>query len=357
MPQYTKQQLEERYNKLPDALKDALFSVDIAHTMFEIGKRNLLTIEKTGFLAEETGYVILGLTHPENLAANLQEKLSVDDEELIKIVSEVNKEVFLPIREMLKKTHGVEVATEPTRPRVPEAGFLVPPLPSAPIPSTSDPQKNRETVTKKPEQDALPPKTVSPQPMPPVLQKPAAPAVPFKTVVSPPPLVINKLPPTLTPEQKTALPPPRPFIVPPLVSKSPEEKPQPSVPVSLKEDLQKRVFSPASAPRSAPANREEKKEAPKATEPIVKSPPEGEARRGGPPPQARPAPIDLRTTPRPAALLPKPETIHGVLFAPGREEKEKQEKPPTSPQSARPAPTEVKKESHKEVDPYRESVE
>ena len=109
MPKYTKQQLDTQYEKLPDALKDAIFSPEIAEKMFEIGKKHGLTMEKTGFAAEETGFVILGLLPPREFASSLAGRLALDTDRATALASDINHQVFFPLREALKDTHQIEI--------------------------------------------------------------------------------------------------------------------------------------------------------------------------------------------------------------------------------------------------------
>lgn len=109
MPKYTQQQLEEQYQKLPDNLKEAIFSVDIAEKMWSIGRKHGITIQRTGDLAEEAGYLILGLTHPKDFIPAIETRLGLDDEEAGEIGKEINEQVFLPIRQALKQAHDTEL--------------------------------------------------------------------------------------------------------------------------------------------------------------------------------------------------------------------------------------------------------
>lgn len=105
---HTPEQLLEIYDKLPKDLKDAIFSVDSAEIIQAIGKKYNLPIDKTGELADETGLVMLGLTHPNNYISNLTQRLNTDKETAKKIADEINTQIFAKIRESLKKIHGVE---------------------------------------------------------------------------------------------------------------------------------------------------------------------------------------------------------------------------------------------------------
>lgn len=106
---YTKEELQDQYEKLPDALKDAIFSTEVAEKIFETGKKHGLTIEKIGFLAEETGRVILGLTRPQEFVLILAERLGATADAAQKIASDINHQIFFPLREVLKTAHQIEV--------------------------------------------------------------------------------------------------------------------------------------------------------------------------------------------------------------------------------------------------------
>jgi len=151
MPRLNQQQIEERYEKLPEVLKEAMFDPDITDTMFETGKKFGLTIDKIGYLAEETGYVILGFTKSEDFIKALKDNLDIDEEKARQIGAEINQRVFLALREALKQTHKMEIPEEARIPapeqirygadksqelRVepPKSATMTPLLPAAPVP-------------------------------------------------------------------------------------------------------------------------------------------------------------------------------------------------------------------------------
>ena len=86
-----------------------MFSTDVADKIFETGKKNGLTVERIGFLAEETGRVILGLTRPNEFVGLLAERLGTTTDAAQKIASDINHGIFFPLREVLKSTHQVDV--------------------------------------------------------------------------------------------------------------------------------------------------------------------------------------------------------------------------------------------------------
>ena len=101
-------QLREKYLKLPPDLKDALFSEQVTDAIGAIGKKYSLLIDKVGILADETGAVMLGVTHPKDFIANLSQKLGVDRETARKIAEDINQQIFQKVRESLRKIHGIK---------------------------------------------------------------------------------------------------------------------------------------------------------------------------------------------------------------------------------------------------------
>lgn len=114
MPKFTPQQLREIYLKLPEDLKDAIFSVNSAEAIQVIGKKYNLSIDKIGELADETGMVMLGITHPSDFIINVARRVYVDKETAGKIAEEINTQIFAKVRESLKKIHGVGEAPTPS---------------------------------------------------------------------------------------------------------------------------------------------------------------------------------------------------------------------------------------------------
>lgn len=108
MAKLTSQQLKEIYMKLPDDLKEAIFSSDSSEAIQNIGKKYNLAVDKIGELADETGLVMLGLTSSRDYVANLSIRLNVPHESALKIANEVSNLVFSKVRESLKKVHHEE---------------------------------------------------------------------------------------------------------------------------------------------------------------------------------------------------------------------------------------------------------
>ncbi|MEK7082467.1 MAG: hypothetical protein AAB915_02205 [Patescibacteria group bacterium] len=188
---YAKEELEERYKKLPAALKDAMFSPEVAEKMFEIGKKNGLTIEKTGFMAEETGFIILGLTQPREFVKILSDRLETDRDAAGKIASDINHAILFPLREALKNTHEIDIGEAslqtkelPTRKPPAEAPAsapapLTPPIPQPPSAPAPTKEETRVPAQARQPQRQLRQGTPASAPLPEKkLDASAAPAIP-----------------------------------------------------------------------------------------------------------------------------------------------------------------------------------
>ncbi|MEK7598861.1 MAG: hypothetical protein AAB474_00180 [Patescibacteria group bacterium] len=101
------EEFQKQLSGLPQDLRDAVFSEDVADKMMAIGKKYNLAIDKIGELNDETMNVIMGLTHPKNYIANLQKRLGLDAEIIKNLAAETNEQIFAPIKESLKKIHEI----------------------------------------------------------------------------------------------------------------------------------------------------------------------------------------------------------------------------------------------------------
>ncbi len=160
MDYLTEEQIIEKYEKLPEDLKKAIFSVEMTEAVKRIGGEYQLHIDKIGALGNETGMVMLGVTHPRDFIPNLSQRLGVDKETARKIAEEVNAQIFVKIRESLKKIHGVggevpagvrkeEIIKEIEREEIPEIlkGVVTPELLEPPHPFEA---KTKEEVFRMP---------------------------------------------------------------------------------------------------------------------------------------------------------------------------------------------------------------
>lgn len=106
----SQEQLKEKYNNLPEDVKNAIFSAGVEKALTEIGEKNNLHVDKIGELMEEVDLVMLGITDPKDFIRNLYGRLGIEDKEQVRQVAhEVNEQVFQKIRESLKTVHGMKI--------------------------------------------------------------------------------------------------------------------------------------------------------------------------------------------------------------------------------------------------------
>lgn len=112
---YSPETLEKQYNALPDDVKTAISSEETATKLRGIAEQNGLLEDRVETLINETGFVMLGLTHPSSFVANLTTKMGISRENAQKIAAGVNEFIFSPIRDSLKKIHNIGGAATPTQ--------------------------------------------------------------------------------------------------------------------------------------------------------------------------------------------------------------------------------------------------
>lgn len=237
MTQEQKEQLQQavvsRYQELPEDLKSAMMSVSSAEIVYEIGKRYNLDIEKIGILAEEVGYIMLGLVEADNFVSDIKKLLVLEEGPALEIAREVNNKIFLPVRETLKNIYGDNfpeniTATEP-KPKEEPAGIIsqaaARPPESLPV---QTPEEPAEAALEEPEPEKT--ETEEPAPAPSAVEGPAPEPIPASKPEPPAGLPIAPLAPSTV--EGLA---PAPIVKLPEVEEElkPKEEPKPSLMPSL----------------------------------------------------------------------------------------------------------------------------
>lgn len=110
MPKYSEKQLWDLFNKLPDDLKDAIFSEDTADSILSICQRYKIEDKKISKVAELAGNSLMGLLPPDELQYSLEEEVALDSKTAKKISQEINRFIFYPVRETLSSFYEIEFA-------------------------------------------------------------------------------------------------------------------------------------------------------------------------------------------------------------------------------------------------------
>lgn len=120
-----KQLFARDFGELPIELKRAIEADSPLEKLLEIGRKNNLRIDQIGALGEIVNEFIFGyISAPGEFVSEIKTRLGTDGEKSGIIAREINTEIFLPIREALKKA-----TTAPASP----APKPLPPIPPEPM--------------------------------------------------------------------------------------------------------------------------------------------------------------------------------------------------------------------------------
>lgn len=129
--EYTNEQLWKLCEKLPNELKEVVFSEETANIIWDVCEKN--EIEEVSKVAKYTGYVLMGVLLPDKLKEVLEEKLNLEKEVVEKVAHEINRFIFYPVKPLLEELYKIEIAP-PAKP----TGITPPPEEKPPTPPGKD---------------------------------------------------------------------------------------------------------------------------------------------------------------------------------------------------------------------------
>jgi len=111
MEEYSKEQLWELYEQLPEDLQKAVFSEETGSKIENILKANNIKNPKKSLnIIKNIGYVFLGLLPPNELKENVLKKdFKIKDSDAENIFSAINNEIFLELRKSLEALYGIKL--------------------------------------------------------------------------------------------------------------------------------------------------------------------------------------------------------------------------------------------------------
>lgn len=109
----TQEKIKEKFESLPEDVKQAISSIETTNIIIGIGDENKIQIDEIGELVDETGLVMLGFTKPNDFVGNVRSRLNISNDLAEKIAKEINDKVLLRIRESLKKISEPVQVKEP----------------------------------------------------------------------------------------------------------------------------------------------------------------------------------------------------------------------------------------------------
>lgn len=104
--------IEERFGQLPVDIQKAIASNDLAQKFTAIANKNSLHIDQNGALQNETLLVMLGIEPAKDYVGNLERELEVSRVQAQSIAEDINKEIFMSIRQSLQKIQAENEAAE-----------------------------------------------------------------------------------------------------------------------------------------------------------------------------------------------------------------------------------------------------
>jgi len=110
---YTDKEMWDVFEKLPEELQKAVFSVENANYIHTICKRYDIDVEKKCMIATFMGRVLMGLLTPKEFKQRLKEEVGLSPKKADNLYRGINRFIFMPVREPLSALYGVEI--EPTQ--------------------------------------------------------------------------------------------------------------------------------------------------------------------------------------------------------------------------------------------------
>jgi len=110
--EYTREQLWKLYQKLPGELKEAIFSVGTADSIYDICERN--EVEEISEVAKYAGWVLLGVLPPDEFEETIKKEMKIKEDKVKKVAQEINRFVFYPVKTSLEEIYKTPITPPPT---------------------------------------------------------------------------------------------------------------------------------------------------------------------------------------------------------------------------------------------------
>lgn len=121
--QYTQEQLDKIYDKLPEELQEAIFSMETAEDIGSVCDTYGVTDERGTEIAKQAGYVLMGLILPQEFSGALETDVKLPKTLADTIARDINRLVFYPVKPALEQLHrmDIEVTAKIVTPKPEEA--------------------------------------------------------------------------------------------------------------------------------------------------------------------------------------------------------------------------------------------
>jgi len=105
-------QVWKLYERLPQDLKDAIFSEETANDIWNICSRNKIKEEKISEIAKAVGDVFLGITSPKELQDVLEKEIKISKEKAKKVFTEISRFILSSVKRSLSELYDMEYPAE-----------------------------------------------------------------------------------------------------------------------------------------------------------------------------------------------------------------------------------------------------
>jgi len=110
---YTKEQVAKVYEKLPEELQEALFSLETSDAIASACVKYNISDLNNRKITEYVGYVLLGLVLPQDFEQLLQKELKLPKKTTQEIAREINRFIFYPVKPALEQLHNTQITAVP----------------------------------------------------------------------------------------------------------------------------------------------------------------------------------------------------------------------------------------------------
>jgi hypothetical protein len=105
MMEITLEEIQKKFDSLPEDLKWAIMAANVDDNIIEIGQMQGLNVEQMGQLSLETHMVMFGFTHPDKFEESVRNSMKLGDEKTRLIVNAVNEKILKEIKDKMMQMY------------------------------------------------------------------------------------------------------------------------------------------------------------------------------------------------------------------------------------------------------------
>ena len=104
---YTEEQYWQLFQKLPEELQEAVFSMETADAIYNACVKN--GVKKTTDVAGCVGDVLMGILPPSDFKETIEKEIGLPEKAAKAIAQEINRFVFYPVKPLLEDLYKIEI--------------------------------------------------------------------------------------------------------------------------------------------------------------------------------------------------------------------------------------------------------